>query len=140
MMNNNTLPDFIIIDDDPINNLICQKMVELTIKGSFMQTFTEPEKGLEYLMSAYAAENAKNAILFLDINMPHLNGWDVLERFKNFPGSVKQHIKIYMLSSSVDPQDQEKAGDSPLVSGFISKPLSQAKLQTTFPDLAAQSA
>jgi len=134
-MNDNSLPDFIIIDDDPINNLICQKMIELTIQGATVHTFTIPEKGLEYIMSAYIVENAKNAILFLDINMPHLNGWDVLERFKNFPDLVKQHIKIYMLSSSVDPQDQEKAGDSPLVSGFISKPLSQAKLHAVFPDL-----
>jgi len=127
------IPDFIVFDDDLINNLICEKMILMTIPGSTVKTFTEPEKGLDYLLENYAVPNDKDAVLLLDINMPVLNGWDVLDRFNEFPAIVKGHIKIFMLSSSVDPLDTEKAGANPYVSGYIMKSLSQAKLKSFFP-------
>ncbi len=128
------MTDFIIIDDDLINNIICFKLIRLTIAGAVVKTFTDPEKGLEYILSTYAGTDDRNAILFLDINMVLLNGWEVLDRLKSFSALVKERIKIFMLSSSVNSQDEEQAGNNALVSGYIIKPLSQAKLQTLFPD------
>ena len=126
-------PDFIVIDDDYINNIICVQFIGLVMPGASVKTFTFPEKGLEYILSTYCDYNANNAILFLDINMPVLSGWDVLDKFKNFPDQVKEHIEIFMLSSSVDPIDKEKANNNPFVSGFITKSLSEAKLRAILP-------
>ncbi|MCW3123182.1 MAG: Receiver protein of a two-component response regulator [Flavipsychrobacter sp.] len=123
------IDDFIVIDDDRINNIISLKIIEITIPGSIVHTFTDPEKGLEYILSRYADPGVKNAILFLDINMPSLSGWDVLDVLENAPAPLKEHVKIFMLSSSVDAKDREKANSRPLVSGYVSKSLSQAKLQ-----------
>jgi CheY-like chemotaxis protein len=131
-MEQKTLPDFIVLDDDAVNNLICEKIIQTTFPGAIVQTFTEPEMGLEHILATYAEGNSHNAILFLDINMPSLNGWEVLDKLDEFPDVVKGHVKIFMLSSSVDPLDTEKARDNPLVSGYIMKSLSQTKLQAVF--------
>ena len=127
-----TLPDFIVIDDDTINNMICHRIIQLTIPGASVQTFLNPEKGLEYLRSNYSAPDANKAMLFLDINMPLLTGWEVLDIIRTFPRDVTDRIKIYMLSSSVNPQEKEKADNNPLVSGYITKSLSQEKMRMIY--------
>ncbi len=132
------LPEFLIIDDDPISNIISAKIIKLTIGGSLVQTFTDPQKGLEYIQSRYEMERDEKAILFLDINMPFMTGWEVLDRFNNFPGTVKEHITIFMLSSSVDKQDEQRAGSNSLVSGYITKSLSQQKIREVCSDLIEQ--
>jgi len=129
----NLLPAFIVIDDDPINNAICKKMIHLSIPGAVVHTFTSPEKGVEYIRSVYPDMADTQAILFLDINMPSLTGWDVLEIIKKLTGPVENKVKIYILSSSVDAFDIEKASKDPLVSGYIEKALSRDKLLEIFP-------
>jgi len=128
------LPDFIIIDDDPINNMVCNRIIQLTIDEAIVNAFTEPTDGLEFMLNTYSGDDANDAVLFLDINMP-LNGWEVLDMIEGFPEVVKGRIKIFMLSSSVNPSDKEKAGSNPLVSGYIPKSLSQEKLKEFFPDM-----
>ncbi len=127
-----TVPDFIVIDDDPINNTICKKIIELSIPDVVVHTFTSPEEGIEYIRSAYPDIADTQAILFLDINMPTLTGWDVLDIMTNFADPVKNKVKVYILSSSVDSLDIEKAGSNPLVKGYITKSLSKAKLQAIY--------
>jgi len=126
--------DFIIIDDDPINNMICFKVIELTVPESEVRTFTSPEKGVDHLLATYGSGADKHAILFLDINMPTLTGWDVLQKMESFPAVAQDHIKVFMLSSSVDQQDRERANRHHLVAGYITKPLSQAKLTAILPE------
>jgi CheY-like chemotaxis protein len=132
-MSQETKKDFIVIDDDPINNMICSKIIQLTLPGSDIRTFTSPEKGVEHLQKHAQLGSENLTLLFLDINMPSINGWDVLERLDKFPPAVKEKMKIYILSSSVDFQDKEKADSHYLVSGYITKPLSQLKLLEIFP-------
>ena len=132
------LPDFLIIDDDPINNSICNRIIQLTIEGSAIETFTDPGKGLSHIQIKYATEGSAKAILFLDINMPSMTGWEVLDQFNLFPSHIQEKVKIFMLSSSVDPQDIERAGVNALVTGYITKSLSQAKLQSVFSDCVKQ--
>jgi CheY-like chemotaxis protein len=134
-MKNTKMPDFIVIDDDYINNLICQKMIQITLPGADVQTFIDPEEGLKFIASKYAAPEANNAVLFLDINMPALMGWEVLDIFAGYAETIKQRFTIYVLSSSVDPTDNEQADNNPLVRGYISKALSQATLRGVFPEL-----
>ncbi|MEO8087976.1 MAG: hypothetical protein ABI763_14220 [Bacteroidota bacterium] len=61
------------------------------------------------------------AILFLDINMP---GWDFLDNFDNLTEKIKNKIIIYMLSSSIDPSDKQKALENKNVVRYLEKPLS----------------
>ena len=133
-MDRGMLPDFLIIDDDPINNKICNRIIQFTIAGSAVKSFTDPGQGLEHIQTNYENTNATKAILFLDINMPSMTGWDVLVKFDGFPSTVKVKVKIFMLSSSVDPQDIERANSNPLVTGYVTKSLSKDKLQDAFAD------
>ena len=127
-MNENKLPDFIVIDDDRINNKLCRMVIQNVVPGTDIQTFFDPNAGLVHMRSVYEREEANNAILLLDINMPTLFGWEVLEEFKSFPEAVRRRFRIFMLSSSIDPNDKEIADKNPLVSGYIEKPLTELKI------------
>ncbi len=120
---------FMVIDDDPANNYICSKFIKIVSPGAEITTFTIPEKGLEAILATSAAPQETGTLLLLDINMPVLSGWDVLDRFSSFPEAIKKQYTIYILSSSISPDDKNKADANPLVSGFVEKPLSVARLK-----------
>jgi two-component SAPR family response regulator len=110
---------YIIVDDDSFNNTICTMILEDALGDVEIKEFTKPEKALLFI-----EESVKSpTILFLDINMPILTGWDFLEQYEKFSEEVKMHINIYMLSSSLDRRDKDKADANKYVKGFISKPL-----------------
>ena len=132
---NRSIPDFIVIDDDPISNIICHKLIRKVFPSAGVETFTDPMSGLEHIRRKYEDPAANKAFLFLDINMPGLNGWGVLERFVTFSNSLKQNFTISLLSSSVAIRDKQLAAKNPLVSGYIEKPLSIPHLKQLFPDM-----
>jgi len=109
---------FIMVDDDEFNNLIYSMVIEDALGNVDTQSFTEPEEGLAYIQKVQDP-----TILFLDINMPTLTGWEFLEQYEKFSEEVKAQIKIFILSSSVDFRDKDRAAANKYVSGFLSKPL-----------------
>lgn len=123
-------PDFIIIDDDNLNNMICRMVVETLFPGRDIRAFTDPENGLEYLRHLCQLPDANDAVVFLDINMPRLSGWEVLDELIKIPGAARECLKIFMLSSSINYADIERVRNYPLVTAYIEKPLSQNKLRS----------
>ena len=122
-------PKFIIIDDDPINNFICIKTIQRLIVDASILSFTEATHALDFLNSPVFVNSLENRIiLFLDINMPLISGWDFLHLFASMSPEIKKPIKIYMLSSSVNPEDIERAALNEYVSDYIMKPLQTARL------------
>lgn len=113
-----------VVDDNATNNLICKYTIRKFSKEASISIFTEPEVALDYIREDYGKNPAKEfTVLFLDINMPIMTGWEFLDDFKNFSEEIQKQFFIYMLTSSVDERDKEKAEKNPLVSGFYSKPL-----------------
>ena len=137
-MANKIAPDFIVIDDDPINNIICSKYIEIIFPSADIKAFTDPLSALEHMRSKYEEPGANKAFVFLDINMPVVSAWKVLDKFNNFPDTIKQHFKIFILSSSISGKDKQLAVQYPVVSGYIEKPLTEVQLQTIFPDIRIQ--
>lgn len=129
------MTDFIIIDDDPINNLICTRIIEISKTGAKVKSYTNPEIALVEMLENYGKDTANEVVVFLDINMHELSGWEVLEQFNGFPEKVKRLFKIFILSSSVDSLDQQKARNNPYVKSYIAKPLSMAILQQLLSDI-----
>jgi CheY-like chemotaxis protein len=123
---------FIVIDDDSTNNMICEFVLKRAFPQTGIKLFTEPETALEYIKGAHEINKSVSTVLFLDINMPSMTGWDFLEVFKDFHEEVLKRFTIYMLSSSVDDRDKEKADLNPFVSGFLSKPLDFESIQKIF--------
>jgi len=120
---------FLIVDDDPLNNFLTKTVLKKSFDAVYVNDFTIPEEGLEFIKSEvnYSASDEKT-ILFLDINMPTLTGWEFLEAFKLLNESVKAQYNIYILSSSVNISDINCAKEHQLILDFIEKPLNKTKL------------
>ncbi len=125
-------PHFIIVDDDPINNFITKKVITNISPQAEVVTFTKPEEGLDYILSIFAKPFNDKAILLLDINMPTMTGWQFLERLEPEAAVISQRLLIYILSSSIDTADKERAEVNPHIKDYIMKPLTaQAVLSLT---------
>lgn len=115
----------VLIDDDPINNLINKRLInKLNLTPKTIE-FLEAEKALFYLKKPNIE---KKILILVDINMPVMNGWDFLDKYVELEN--KRDDRIIMLSSSIDFQDRQKSEEFPFVSGFIEKPLTHEKLET----------
>lgn len=122
-----------VVDDDPTTTMLCKIIFNKFSKEPGTKLFTEPETALASIKEEYSHTNAIiSTILFLDINMPAMTGWEFLEMFKEFSEDIRKQFTIYLLSSSVDERDKEKAKENPLVRGFISKPLTVDRLKELF--------
>jgi CheY-like chemotaxis protein len=113
---------YILVDDDHLCNEISGMVLEDALGEVDIKAFTRPEEALEFIEKEYA-KNLGHTVLFLDINMPRINGWQFLERYEKFSEQIKRQINIYILSSSIDRLDKNKAEANSNVAGFISKPL-----------------
>ncbi|HTJ53498.1 MAG TPA: response regulator [Cyclobacteriaceae bacterium] len=121
----NTLSNqFILIDDDPINNIISKITIELVLGDANIQSFTSASQGLEHIRSS-SQNYSKKTVLLLDLNMPILNGWEFLDRFDSLPNPLKNSFQIYILSSSVDDRDRERSYANKNVVDFLVKPLTK---------------
>ncbi|MDX5339721.1 MAG: response regulator [Cyclobacteriaceae bacterium] len=118
-----------LVDDDPINNLINRRLLGKTGISQKIEEFLGGQDALDRI----AQESPSNRILiFLDINMPVVNGWEFLEKYLLLFQERKD--KILILSSSIDFQDRQKAQEYELVSGFLEKPLTLDKIKEHFPN------
>ncbi len=116
-------PHFIIVDDDPINNFITKKVITKISPQAEVVTFTKPEEGLDYVLSTFTKPNNGKAILLLDINMPSMTGWQFMEVLEKKGAVISERLLIYILSSSIDSADKEKAKVNPQIKDYIMKPL-----------------
>lgn len=118
---------FIVIDDDPLNNTICRLTIKKALGGVEVVTFTDATQGLQYIDEQYSVQADEDAstVLFLDINMPIMNGWEFLEKYECLNSSVKSAIKVYILSSSVDDRDIEKANSNKNIVNYLAKPITK---------------
>ena len=126
----NKLYNFLVIDDDEINNMICRLVIQQVITETTIQTYTKAEKALEYIAAEYTKEGKETpVILLLDINMPSMSGWEFLDEFETLSEQIKKSFLIYMLSSSVDERDMQRADANVNVQGFLSKPLNKLMVE-----------
>jgi len=124
---------FILVDDDVLNNILTKMILKKSFDEVHINVFTVPEDGLEF-MKSQPSHNKPNGkiILFLDINMPSLSAWEYLEAFELLDASIKERYDIYILSSSVDPKDINRAKENFHVKDFIEKPLKKEILLNMF--------
>ena len=122
--------DFVIIDDDAINNVLCRKIIEKTYPQADIADFIDPNEGLQYIANKYAnSTGPEKVILLLDISMPLMTAWDFLEVFNTFSQNVKDKVKVYILSSSVDKSDMMRAQNDPNVEYYLIKPLTKESIR-----------
>ncbi len=118
--------EVLLVEDDPITILVCDRMIKLTSFAEKVITCENGKIALDFLATLESQQLPP--IIFLDINMPVMNGWDFLDEFEILKLNFTNLPRIYLLSSTVDPEDYKKAKKFPQVADFISKPLSKDTL------------
>lgn len=116
-----------LIDDDQICHFITQHILKSEALAQEVTCFYEAEKAFDRLISTPADQLPE--LIFLDLNMPGMSGWQFLDALRPYAGRICSTSRIYILTSSVDKEDQEKAMEYPFVYGYFLKPLQAQDLQ-----------
>ena len=113
--------DFIIIDDSTFDLFTQEKLLLKSGLASSITTFPLAQAALDYLISE--KENITDTVILLDLQMPGLNGFEFTEQFGLLPSQIRDKVKLYMISSTVDLGDIQKAADNEHIIQLLSKPL-----------------
>jgi CheY-like chemotaxis protein len=124
-----------LIDDNDIDNFINEKIINGRFFAENVYIHSNTMSALDFLKKMIYSNNtplepAVPAYIFLDINMPIMDGFYFLEEFEKFPSEFKLQIKIIMLTSSTNQLDVEKAMKYKQVISFLHKPLSEKDLDS----------
>ncbi|BAO54200.1 response regulator [Nonlabens marinus] len=124
-----------LIDDDEIYQYGFKRTVELSNFAKKVLIFSDGEEAINFLIDNIATAVALPDVIFLDINMPIMNGFEFMEEYIKLKPRVGKKITIYMVSSSIDPSDINRAKSISELSDYIIKPVSKDRLKNIIEDL-----
>lgn len=113
-----------LVDDNPDDNFFHEREIKQTSPEILVITRNAGAKALEYL-KMQNHETPQPKLIFLDINMPGMNGWEFLEEYGRLDKEIQSRARIIMLTTSENPDDLAKAKECAFVSDYRSKPLTE---------------
>jgi CheY-like chemotaxis protein len=121
-----------LIDDDPVSNKISQLFMRKHQWSAQVITFEDGQLALQALQTGQTQTGQMQAVpdvILLDVGMPVYDGWDFLEEYEKLPPERTGRSLLYMLSSSINPPDIQKAAHYRTVKAYLTKPLTLQALE-----------
>ncbi|MCF4101259.1 response regulator [Gillisia sp. M10.2A] len=112
-----------IIDDDEVYQFTVTRSINAQKLAKKILVFSDGELALQFLSDNIADNENVPDVIFVDINMPVMDGWEFLEEYVNLKPRLTKQITLYMVSSSVDPVDLDRAKKISEISDYIIKPV-----------------
>ena len=119
-----------LVDDNPDDNFFHERVIrkfDATIRVVVMESAKD---ALQHLRDKHLHEELHPDLIFLDINMPAMNGWEFLDEYRELDALLQDNIVVIMLTTSDNPDDRERAKLKLLTTEFLTKPLTKEMLVT----------
>ena len=125
----NSIGTVMLVDDNETDNFISKRIIEITKFSNNVIVKNSGKSALDYLVENKESPDAIPDIIFLDINMPIVDGFVFLYEYEKFSNSVKDKCRVIILSSSDNKRDIDKIVNNDFVIKFVTKPLTEKTLE-----------
>ncbi len=131
LMENNELgiKKYLLIDDDDIFNFLHSEVIKQVDESSEITIYNSSLDALEYIKDLIDNQIQLPNYIFVDIRMPEMNGFELMDELIKFPLELFKNTKIYFVTSSLDDRDNIKSLDYPIIKGFIEKTITAELLK-----------
>jgi DNA-binding NarL/FixJ family response regulator len=119
------IKNILLIDDSEMDNYISEYIIVQSKIAEKISVFNSPIEALEYLGDLQSNQQEFPGAIFLDINMPDMDGFGFLDEYSKFSEDIIMRTSIFMLTSSDNPNDIKRALKYPVVKKYFSKSLSK---------------
>ena len=118
-----------IIDDSPLERFVAETVIKKSLFAEEVMSFSGPADTLAYLESLVEGAKPFPDVLFVDIHMPLMNGFEFLDKYVEYPDEIKRRCRVVMFSSSEAQEDILRMKKYPVIRNFLTKPLSVTALK-----------
>ncbi len=138
----NKLNCVLLIDDDKTTNTLNEMVIRKSGLAHEVKAVKNGIEALKYLKSGENGNHPKPDLVFLDINMPGMDGWEFMEEYYKLEEKYQANVIVVMLTTSLNPDDREKALELTGLDDFMNKPLVRDQfrdlIKKNFPELAEE--
>ncbi|MBU0697063.1 MAG: response regulator [Bacteroidetes bacterium] len=127
-----------IVDDDAVYQFTTRKSIEVHNLARKILIFSDGEEAINFMIDNVANATDLPDIIFLDINMPIMDGFQFMEEYARLKPRIGKRITIYMVTSSVDSEDIERAKSISEISDYIVKPINPEQFKEIINALEAE--
>jgi len=120
---------YLLIDDDDIFNFLHSEVIKQVDDSADIVSHSSSIEALQYMKELIQDNLQLPNFIFIDVRMPEMNGFELVDEFMKFPLELFDHSKIFFVTSSLDQRDLYKLRDYPILTGFIDKIISVEQLQ-----------
>ena len=118
----------LLIDDNDIDNFINERMITTNHFSKSVVVKNSAESALQYLRELPSDINALPQVIFLDLNMPVMDGFGFLAEYEKLSETIRKNCKVIVLSSAISPEDINRASTNQYVVKYVNKPLNEKYL------------